>query len=262
MKIELAPTLQIQRELYEKPRDMARFKWYVAQMTGGNEADDRDVVVPIAAVNPMGKPHCLVAVNALIALDAEAIAERAACETKQRLAFVDASARLCINLLDDAMGGWTNRYFTEAKFLMSSEYEQRSNKDRQFVVVGVWSSEAYTAARIRQETLMALYRYAWFQQHGLPTTLKEIMRMNGYAGKFANATEPTLPDDDLAYTREVIQPHLNSTDLAINLAFLFGDAAARECGYAPMGLSARAGLALALDEARNSDESPVEALRK
>ena len=160
------------------------------------------------------------------------------------------------------MGGWTNRYFTEAKLLMSSDYEQRSNKARQFVVAGFWSSEVYTAERIKQETLMALYRYAWFQQHGLPRTLKEIMRMNGYTGKFANATEPRLLEGDLAYTHEVIQPHRNSTDLAVNFACMFGDAAARECGYAPMGLSARAGFALALDEARKSDESPEEALRK
>ena len=186
MNIELISTLKIQRELYEKPRDVARFNWYIEQMTRMNETGEREVVVPINAVNPMGKPHCLTAVNALIALDAEAIAKRAACETEQRLACVDASARLCINLLDDAQGGWTNRYFTEAKYLMSSEYEQRSNKVRQFVVVPCWSSEAYTPERIRQEVFMALYRYAWFQQHGLPQTLNQIMRMNGFAAKFAS----------------------------------------------------------------------------
>ena len=68
--------------------------------------------------------------------------------------------------------------------------------------------------------------------------------------------------DDLAYTREVLQPHLNSTDFAINFACLFGDAAARECGYEPMGLSARAGFALALDKAHKSDVSPEDQLRK
>ena len=33
MNINLIPTLHIQRQLYEMPRDMARFNWYVEQMT-------------------------------------------------------------------------------------------------------------------------------------------------------------------------------------------------------------------------------------
>jgi hypothetical protein len=43
---------------------------------------------------------------------------------------------------------------------------------------------------------------------------------------------------------------------------MFGDAAARECGYEPMGLSAQAGFALALDEARNSPVTAEEMLSK
>ena len=239
---------------------MTRFNWYIEQMTRVNAAGERDVVVPINAVNPMGKPHCLVAVNALIALDAERIAEQAAHEAEQRLRCVDATARLCINLLDDVGGGWTNRYFSEANFRMGAERSEHAKQTRNFAVVPCWSSEVYTPERIRQETLVTVYLYAWFYTRGVPKTLKEIMRMNGFAGKFAGATEPPLPADDLAYTSEVIQPYLASTDFAINFACLFGDAAAHECGYEPMGLSARAGFALALDEVIRSDVTAEEAL--
>ncbi len=277
MKIELIPTLHIQRELYEMPRDMVRFNWYIEQMTRVNAAGEREVVVPIGAVNPMGKPHCLVAVNALIALDAERVAEQAAHEAEQRLSFVNATARLCINLLDDVGGGWTNRYFSEAGFRMGAERSEHAKQIRNFAVVPCWSSEVYTPERIRQETLVTVYLYAWFHVQGVPKMLKEIMRMNGFAGKFASAPSPVrtgegadglchrrgggLDADDLAYTREVIQSYLDSTEFAITFACLFGDAAARECGYEPMGLSARAGFALALDEAMKSNVTAEEALR-
>lgn len=40
------------------------------------------------------------------------------------------------------MGGWTNRYFTEAMFRMSSDPRlQRSNRKRNFVLVPCWVSE-------------------------------------------------------------------------------------------------------------------------
>ena len=52
MNIEYISTLPVLRELYEKPRDMNRFNWYVEQMTGVNEAGKVDVVMPITAANP------------------------------------------------------------------------------------------------------------------------------------------------------------------------------------------------------------------
>jgi hypothetical protein len=48
------------------------------------------------------------------------------------------------------------------------------------------------------------------------------------------------------YTREVLTPLLDREDMPALVAALFGDAAARELGYEPLGLSPRAGLALAL----------------
>jgi hypothetical protein len=61
----------------------------------------------------------------------------------------------------------------------------------------------------------------------------------------AGSTTPRLEDEDLAYTREVLREYTGATDRATLIAALFGDAAARELGYEPLGLSPRAGLALA-----------------
>jgi hypothetical protein len=43
---------------------------------------------------------------------------------------------------------------------------------------------------------------------------------------------------------------LNETDQPTVIPALFGDAAANQLGYTPLGLSARAGLALALHDAK------------
>ena len=68
----------------------------------------------------------------------------------------------------------------------------------------------------------------------------------------AGCREPALDDDDLAYTRETMAPHLERGDRPTAVACLYGDEAARELGYPPLGFSARAGLALALDAARRA----------
>jgi hypothetical protein len=280
MNIELIPTLAIQRELYEKPRDMVRFQWYLDQVIGETEPGKRDVVVPIGAANPMGREHCLATAQALLAIDAEAVMMQAIEEARTRLADVNCEARVALNILDDLRGGWTHRYFNEAGMRFGSEYSQRANRSRQFVIVPCWASEAHTPASVRSETLAALFRHAWWQKHGVTKTLKEIMPLDGYASRFASPSPVLshsdgpgegsdglshrrgegLDADDLAYTREVLQPHLDAHELPITLPCMFGDPAARECGYEPMGLSARAGFALALDEARNSPVTAEEML--
>ena len=47
-----------------------------------------------------------------------------------------------------------------------------------------------------------------------------------------------LESDDLEYTQEVITPLLANSDRPTVIAALFGDAAARQLGYSPLGLCA------------------------
>jgi hypothetical protein len=61
----------------------------------------------------------------------------------------------------------------------------------------------------------------------------------------AGATAPVLDPDELAYTREVLAPLFGKSDRPTVIAALFGDPAAHQLGYPPLGLSPRAGLALA-----------------
>jgi hypothetical protein len=81
------------------------------------------------------------------------------------------------------------------------------------------------------------------------------MAQEGHVMARAGCTRPTLDAEDLEYTRWVLGPLLEATDMRTAIECLFGDAAGRTLGFTPRGLSPRAGLALALHDAR-SDPPP------
>jgi hypothetical protein len=91
-------------------------------------------------------------------------------------------------------------------------------------------------------------------QHGPAGTLREMLAQEGHVMARAGCSGPTLDVDDIAYTREVIAPHLEAADMRTCIECLFGDAASRALGFTPRGLSSWAGLALALFDAHETSE--------
>jgi hypothetical protein len=67
MKITYLPVLGTLRELYVQPRDMQRFRQYIATLTGGGD----DVALPIGVANPMAKEHAVARIDELLALGAD-----------------------------------------------------------------------------------------------------------------------------------------------------------------------------------------------
>ena len=249
MKLEFVPLLQLQRDIYKMPRNIARFKSYLDLLTGGTD----DMALPLPAMNPMGKEHVGVQLDTLIALEAEKVAEEATHEAQQRL-FGSPEAdqhtlKVALVVADDAHGAWTNRYLTETRHFFQNKGEIRRN----WATVLLWTGDTYTSqSQIRREVLVTIYRVLYLKRHGLPTTLQQMMRQEGLALAFAGAIEPYLDADDLAYTREVIQPYLDSEHFPTIFACLYGDEAAKSVGYEPLGLSTNWGL-----KARNSAEFNV-----
>jgi len=263
MDIRLVPTLAVQRELYAMPAGTERFQWYLKQMLGDSAEDVR---LPITAVNPMGKEHCLTAVETLQALEAEREVSRAIDDARKRLRKADGVAQVCINLVDDLAGGWTNRYFTEAQLRFGSDQAQRANR-RQYVVVPAWTSETYTRDLIRRETMAAVYRHAWRARHGLARTLGEMLHAEGLALRFAGAEDdassllvPSLSAEVLSKARGVIDVNREAEEFSTQFACFFGDEAAMEVGYPRLAVAHRAGFAVALADAAKLD--PVQMLLK
>ncbi|HYF65631.1 MAG TPA: hypothetical protein VD886_22575 [Herpetosiphonaceae bacterium] len=249
MQFELVPLLEIQRELYAMPRGGDRFKHYIATLTGGG--DDIDLL-PLGALNPMAKPHVAAYVEALIDLRGEDVVAEALNKAAARLSGAGGRLKVGLAVADDAQGGWTNRFFSEA----GMRFDLKAALARGWASVVCWSSEPPTAAGIYAETLASAYRSAYVAAHGPAATLAQRMRQEGAASLFAHASGPALDEDELAYTREVIAPYRDSDAYPAIMACLYGDEAAASLGYPTLGLSPRAGYAVALAEARQRGDEP------
>ncbi len=224
---------------------MERFRAYLRTMVDANTGD---LELPLVAMNPMGKDHVAVLLDSLMGVDADAVAEAAVAAVRQHLKDEPGRFRVSVVVADDAHGGWTNRYASE----FSHRFEEMALYKRGWVIGILWTSETSTLTTVRQEVVAAVHRAAHIQRHGAARTLREMLEQEGEAMALAGCAEPELGTDDLLYTRQVLEPLLDASDRATVMACLFGDDAANALGYRPHGLSHRAGLALALHQARSN----------
>jgi len=79
MKLEFVPLLQVQRDLHRMPRGRERFRAYLQTLV---DPETKDLKLPLAAMNPMGKDHVPALLEQYLAFDAES---RACSETRPRL---------------------------------------------------------------------------------------------------------------------------------------------------------------------------------
>jgi hypothetical protein len=253
MRVTYLPVLSILRELYVQPRDMQRFRRYIAALTGGSD----DVVLPIGVANPMAKEHALVKIDELLAIGADAVGAQAAAQADARLQQVkrDVEIKASVVLVDDVAGGWTNRFTSEA----SARFPSRGALKRPFATALAWTSESPTAEQIRCEVLAAIYRVAYQQRRGLTTSLAAMLDQEGLAGVFADM-QPTVPPAQLAHARPVIAALGANPPYPRVFAAMYGDAAAEQLGYPRLGLPARAGFDVALADAREQRRDPLAAL--
>ena len=249
MQLTHVPLLRVQRELYTMPRGMERFREYIKTMV---DAQTGDLALPLVAMNPMGKDHVPALIDEYLALGAEQIAEDTVREAQDAwrggtsVPPDKTDFKVALVVSDDLKGGWTNRWASE----YSHRIEYAAITKRGWLVGILWTSEPASEQNVRDAVLTSIYRAEYLQTHAAPATLGEMLDQEGYAMARAGCATPQLDDDDLAYTRSVIKPHLNASDRATVIACLFGDRAAAALGYPPQGLSERAGLALALSNAR------------
>jgi hypothetical protein len=246
MKFELVPILEKLRDLYLIPRGPDRFQAYIDLATGGASATKDIPYPPLITVNPMAKEHALEFVESWIFLGAEDVARTVLEEANARLESVKYSrtVKVGLSVLDDLMGGWTNRTFNDAaKFKVGESLEKTG-----WVCLPVWTSEIPKLKELRTVVLESAFRAAFVVQHGDPKTLRGMIQQEGFVAAFANRSLE-LDAEELEYSRAVIAPHLESTHQPTVIACLYGDDAAKELGYPPLGLSKNAGFQIALDNA-------------
>jgi hypothetical protein len=238
--------LPTQLEVYQVPLGIERFKTYIKTVL--NEDSDDIELAPLSAMNPMAKEHAKVYLETLLLLQADSITAKAVTDFAANNQTLDAhDIRVSLVVCDDAKGGWTNRYLNE--FTYAFEFDKASFLKRPWLMVPAWTLEEISSDRLYSDTLIYLHRLAYVFEHGQARTLEQMMQQEGYALFHAHVAQWLSPDD-LGYSREVIAPYLESTEKPIQIACLYGDEAAKSVGYQPLGLSRRAGFAVALDNVR------------
>jgi len=244
MRVTWLDLLQTQRDLYRLPRNDERFLEYLKTMI---QPDGTGLVLPLVAMNPMAHDHVPDLLDQYLALDADRYGQTVVAELLPELDDIDLEIEVGLVLSDDRRGGWTNRYSTELQ--VRGGGKARPSVSR-WATGLLWSSEPADLLTVRETLRSLLLRLAWQRTHGIASTLSELLAQEGWVQHRANCRGPNLDPDDLAYTRDVLTPLGQARDHATWIAALFGDPGARSLGHQPLGLSDRAGLALALADAR------------
>ena len=243
MELEFVPLLRIQRDIYRLPRGRERFEAYLHTMVDSRTGD---LAFPLVDMNPMGKEHLPRLLDRLLELDAETVGAAATAAAQPATADVAGAFRVGLVVSDDARGAWTDRQCNE----LAHRFDGGALYKRGWIVGVLWTSETPSKTGVRHEVLTSIHRFAHIRRHGPATTIAAMLEQEGETMAAAGCDEPALDPDDLAYTREIIEPYLAASDRPTVVACLYGDEAARKLGYRPLGFSPRAGLALALDAAR------------
>jgi len=244
MQVAWLDLLQIQRDLYRLPRNYDRFQEYLKTMI---KPDGTGLVLPLVAMNPMAHDHVPALLDQYLALDADRYGRTVVEELVPELADIDLGIEVGLVLSDDLRGGWTNRYSTELQVRAGGEARPSVSR---WAIGLLWSSEPAELETVRETLRSLLWRLAWQRTHGVARNLSELLVQEGWVQHRAGCRRPIVDPEELAYTREVLAPHLQARDQATWIAALFGDPGARSLGHQPLGLSDRAGLALALADAR------------
>ena len=256
MKLDYIPLLPVQRELHSIPRTEwingkpKRFLEYLRVMT---TADGNGLTrPPLVAINPMAKDHVTDRLDELLALDADEIAARAASEAAAELAEEPGEFKGTVIVVDDWMGPWTNRAAHEfdLRFRQGPADSLPRWATDAWIAGIIYSSEPVSERAVKEAMQTAVYRVAYVRRHGPARTLREMLAQEGWVMARAGCTTPALDADDIDYTREMLVPYLDATDMRTAMECLFGDDAARALGFTPRGLSPWAGLALALHDGR------------
>jgi hypothetical protein len=259
MKLDYVPLLKVQRELHDVPRGRERFEQYLRTIISQTEALTLDLP-SLLIMNPMGREHVSALLDDYLALDAEKIAVDTVARASEELAKEPGDFKVTMIMADDLKGGWTNRYDYEFTWRLRAgpppaDQLQLPRWVKHFWINALlWTSEPASEQAVRQAILTAIYRAAFVQKHGPARTLAEMMKQEGAVMLRAGCTGPALEEDDIAYTREVLEPFLTAEDKRTCMECLFGDEPGKTLGFTPRGLSPWAGLALALRDARAEAE--------
>jgi hypothetical protein len=240
VRILVAPTLETMTEIYVLPREggprSPRFAAYVARVEHS---------WGLTSYNPMAGPVAHDTVRALIEIDAERLAGEQARELAVRCDF---DGDITIAVAVPSGGMWTDR--------LATEIQHRTIDGRRggHGTVLLWPGDALDECQVNMECAAEVVRIMWTAHHGVPTSLSGVLAREGlcYALAPAYTTGDAVPhssNDNAAVESALVV--LGDTSMQGDIVgLLYGDAAAIEMGWTPLGLAEKAGYRWAISRAR------------
>ena len=139
-------------------------------------------------MNPMGKNHVPELLDSLLAMEAETVAAEASAEAVGHVASISGDMQTGLVVVDDLMGGWTNRYFSE----FFHRFEGPSAYKRGWISAWIWNSEAPALQAVREEVMAVIFRAAYVLEHGAALNLADMLAQEGHVMAMAGCSEPSL----------------------------------------------------------------------
>jgi hypothetical protein len=238
VNLEYVALLGLQRKIYGTPPGPERFRAYLREMLDAQ----LELKLPLVAMNPMADEYAVERLDALLAIGADRIGAAATEEAVAAMGEASGDYRVTLVLADDVRGAWTHRAAAE----LAHRRGEAALAQRGWLTGMLWASERPNAADVREEVLTTIHRAAYIGRRGPARTLRQLLIQEGNAMRLAGARNPVLEPHAFIRARDALRAHLDRDDQGALVAGLFGDAAARELGYEPIGIPPRAGLALAL----------------
>ncbi len=217
---KVRPVLDLMIDFYEHPRNQERFDLYLKMLQGNSK---RDMELPIGGYNPMAKEHLSGKLKALKQLNAEEIISETLLNVPSTREY-----EVVINLADDLLGGWTNKFTTDYQ----SKFQLNPLIQRGFCTPYFWSSEKYSETLIRERSLAAAYRTTYFEIHGKSETLEEHVNQENWVAEKCGTSKSENQE-----VQSFLETIKHTTDYSIIIAFLYGDDAAENLGFRKLGHS-------------------------
>jgi hypothetical protein len=222
MTFELLPILDLMLNFYQKPRDANRFQEYL-KILRGNTKDD--LVMPIGGFNPMAKEHVFEKLMALKTLNAEDIMREVIKNlNEEMIGKNEGKFKVALNLCDDFLGGWTNRYTTD----FDSKFKLNALVKRQFCTPIFWSSESYNEHLIKQITLEYALRTIYWLEKPKPISLREHVEQEQFVIQNSTGFE-RIPQ--LEKYRNFYLEHSESDSYSLTFNFFYGNEASELLGF-------------------------------
>ena len=226
------------------PIGQERFQAYLTLLKG-NSKDD--MVLPIGGFNPMAKPQVLEKLLELKSLNAEQIIENTIEKLNQQLIDLadEETFNVCINLADDMLGGWTNRFTTD----YDSKFKTKALFARKFCTPFFWTSEMYTEELIIQRTRDYVFRTIYFHKNGQVKTLQEHINQEIFVAQ--NCPKSFIENCDYQDTKKHFEKHKDTEEYTLIFNFLYGDIVSQTLAFPMYGMAENAGFNFAQFEALN-----------